>query len=641
MVFRLVDGIRASSVEMIYEMNLVRYVIQYILALMILIRILSLALPILTTLYTPHMRLTHVLLLAWDRVFEIKDAFGNKKYKPEDVQELFCKLFNDVQNIHEEWTEYINTPSWNRPAFYNNAKDEDEDYTIAITPDFLIMDSLKIRLVKKLLYDNSSPRPPEEPSFENSAVIESFSLSPIPVEGSDSIMEEIDIFLAPDDLIPPGIENDENDSEGDIIFLKELLSNDSPSLLDNESFHFDVLLSPRPPTKPPPGDGIYFDDEPDTRVLTIKVVLLLAWDRISEIKDAFGNKKYKPEDVQELFRKLFNDVQNIHEEWTDTIPKTKSDELIKSSVENLVPNPSESEDLSDIESECDVPVCDDFTTFSNSFFDTDKNISSSDDESFSDEDVSKKVYSNPLFDEEIISIKIDPHHFNAESDLIESLLNQDSSIISSPKIDSFLEEFSDELAHINLIPSGINEAYFNPEEEIRLVKKLLYDNSSPRPPEEPSFENSDAVIESFSLSSIPVEGSDSIMEEIDIFLASDDLIPPGIGNDENDSEGDIIFLKELLSNDSPSLLDNESFHFDVLLSPRPPAKPPPGDGIYFDDEPDTRVLTIKVVGDIFEYYVLMPRLFPTQPTLVSNEEKSPHLLSHRGFNLSSFLLKAR
>nr|GFA28379.1 hypothetical protein [Tanacetum cinerariifolium] len=28
----------------------------------------------------------------------------------------------------------INTPSWNRPAFYNNDEDDDEEYTIAITP---------------------------------------------------------------------------------------------------------------------------------------------------------------------------------------------------------------------------------------------------------------------------------------------------------------------------------------------------------------------------------------------------------------------------------------------------------------------------------------------------------------------------
>nr|GEV48757.1 hypothetical protein [Tanacetum cinerariifolium] len=75
-----------------------------------------------------------VLLLAWNRYFEIKDAFGNKQYKPKDIQELLRKLFNDVQNIHEELAEYINTPGWNRPAFYSNGDDDDVDYTIAITP---------------------------------------------------------------------------------------------------------------------------------------------------------------------------------------------------------------------------------------------------------------------------------------------------------------------------------------------------------------------------------------------------------------------------------------------------------------------------------------------------------------------------
>nr|GEW76280.1 hypothetical protein [Tanacetum cinerariifolium] len=75
-----------------------------------------------------------VLLLAWDRVFKIKDAFGKKQYKPEDIQELFRKLLNDLRNIHEELAEYINTSGWNRAAFYNNDDDDDVDYTIVITP---------------------------------------------------------------------------------------------------------------------------------------------------------------------------------------------------------------------------------------------------------------------------------------------------------------------------------------------------------------------------------------------------------------------------------------------------------------------------------------------------------------------------
>nr|GFC30308.1 hypothetical protein [Tanacetum cinerariifolium] len=45
----------------------------------------------------------------------------------------------------------------------------------------------------------------------------------------------------------------------------------------------------------------------------------------------------------------------MENEHLDTILKTESDEFIKSSVENHVPIPSESEDFFDIESECDMP----------------------------------------------------------------------------------------------------------------------------------------------------------------------------------------------------------------------------------------------------------------------------------------------
>ncbi|GJR67907.1 hypothetical protein Tco_0013972 [Tanacetum coccineum] len=390
--------------------------------------------------------------------------------------------------------------------------------------------------------------------------------------------------------------------------------------------------------KPP----IYYDDGDDDEESSIPLR-----DIISEL----------PLSIASTPNFLITDSLIMEDEYLDTIPEAESDEENK--YLNLTP--SESEDLSDIESECDMPVCDDFTTFSNHIFDSNNDFTSSDDESLSDEDVLEenfKIYSNPLFDEEIISTKIDPHHFNAESDLIESLLNRDTSIVSSPKFDSLLEEFSGELAHIDLISPEIDEADFDPEEEIRLVEKLLYDNSSPRPPEELNSENSDAVIESFSPSPIPVEDSDSLMEEIDIFLALDDSIPPSIENDDYDSEGDIIFLEELLSNDSLSLPKNEAFHFDHYYdpsSPRPPAKPPDDDGIQFDIEPDTGILTAKVMDDISKHYVLMPSILPTHPTrclvidtllpfsfenknnvfnsgiIASNEEKSPHLLSHRGF----------
>nr|GEW64216.1 hypothetical protein [Tanacetum cinerariifolium] len=150
MVFYLVNGVRASGVEMICEMEFVRYfLVIHQPPQETNISILhdqENAINSVQTFLRKFNRYSFfetpkVLLLVWDRFFKIKDAFRNKQYKPEDIQELFHKLFNDVQNIHEELAEYINTLSWNRPAFYNDGKDDDEDYAIAITPDFLITDS--------------------------------------------------------------------------------------------------------------------------------------------------------------------------------------------------------------------------------------------------------------------------------------------------------------------------------------------------------------------------------------------------------------------------------------------------------------------------------------------------------------------
>nr|GEW71413.1 hypothetical protein [Tanacetum cinerariifolium] len=243
----------------------------------------------------------------------------------------------------------------------------------------------------------------------------------------------------------------------------------------------------------------------------------------------------------------------------EIIQATGSDEFIKSSVENLVLNQSESEDLSD--NECDMPACDDFTTFSNLLYNADDDFSS------------------------------------------KSLHNHDYSIIpSSSKIDSLLDEFVDELILLKSIPPRIDKTDRDPEEEIRLIEKLLYDNSSSRPPKEFISENSNAAIESFSLSPILVEDSDSLMEETDLSSTPDDSMPSGIENDDYDSEVDMLILKELLSNDSLSLPKNESFHFDIPSSSRSPAKPP-------DD--DLGILTVEVVGDIFEHDVPRPRLFPT------------------------------
>ncbi|GJW76874.1 hypothetical protein Tco_0138556 [Tanacetum coccineum] len=82
-----------------------------------------------------------VILIAWERFGKIKDALTDEQYQQEDIQELMSKLLEDVRNISEELSEYINCPSWNRPIFYDN---DDDEYTIiyrkptAITPDLPI-----------------------------------------------------------------------------------------------------------------------------------------------------------------------------------------------------------------------------------------------------------------------------------------------------------------------------------------------------------------------------------------------------------------------------------------------------------------------------------------------------------------------
>nr|GEW51949.1 hypothetical protein [Tanacetum cinerariifolium] len=258
-----------------------------------------------------------------------------------------------------------------------------------------------------------------------------------------------------------------------------------------------------------------------------------------------------------------------------------------------------------------------FITFSNVFFDAEYESDSCDDQSCFDKDVLKKIFSKPLFDEEIIPMKIDSHPDNAESDLMESLRIHDSSLLISSKIDSLLDEFAGELTLLKSIPLGIDEIDCDFEEDIRLIEKLLYDNSSPRLPEEFVFVNSDVVIESFSPSPILIKDSDFLMEEIDLTCTPDYPMPPGIEDNDYDSERDIFILKDLPSNNTLSFAEKKSFHFDIPLFSRPPAKPPDG---------NTGILNIKMIGDISDQKAFMQKLMIT---LASHQEKSPNLLSHR------------
>ncbi|GKF44008.1 hypothetical protein Tco_0130560, partial [Tanacetum coccineum] len=186
---------------------------------------------------------------------------------------------------------------------------------------------------------------------------------------------------------------------------------------------------------------------------------------------------------------------SIGDEHLNTIPKTE-----KSSVENLVPIPSEFKGIS--EDICDVPSCDN-------------------------------------------------DHFDAECGLINSLLSRDISI-TSPKIDFLPEEFVEEGAIDNDIlqieDKILREKLLNVN---LLIDKIEALNLIPSIP---------FVLENPSSSPIPVVDSEFLIEEVDTFLVPEDSIPSGIESDF-DSEGDIIFLNDLL-NDDP-IPEYERFTFDI------------------------------------------------------------------------------
>ncbi|GJY77342.1 hypothetical protein Tco_0482458 [Tanacetum coccineum] len=199
-------------------------------------------------------------------------------------------------------------------------------------------------------------------------------------------------------------------------------------------------------------------------------------------------------------------------EELSTIPEKESDEFIKSSVEDLIPIPRESEDTSGSDSESVLPSSDDFSpifeeksvTFSNPLFDSNDDFTSSDDESLSDEDVPKdnvKIYSNPLFefDDEYISSDVNPL-FDEELEDIECKVSYDSNLDEStflvtPLSDSNEDEFFTPRDDVELLlhhdpsisiasilegfidepPLEENDDLFDLESKENDWKKILYD----------------------------------------------------------------------------------------------------------------------------------------------------------------------
>ncbi|GKF53357.1 hypothetical protein Tco_0160267, partial [Tanacetum coccineum] len=113
-----------------------------------------------------------------------------------------------------------------------------------------------------------------------------------------------------------------------------------------------------------------------------------------------------------------------------------------------------------------------------------------------------------------------------------------TSITFSPRSDPLHHEFVSELL---TLPSRIAREH----EKYLSRMTLLYEISTSR-----SQENVHANSSSITISLIPVEDSDPVQEDIDIFLVPGDLIPPGVENDDSEDEDNSTFLPE---HESPNL----------------------------------------------------------------------------------------
>ncbi|GJW81647.1 hypothetical protein Tco_0145622 [Tanacetum coccineum] len=255
-----------------------------------------------------------------------------------------------------------------------------------------------------------------------------------------------------------------------------------------------------------------------------------------------------------------------------TIPETKLDELIKSSVEDLVPIPSESEGISD--SMCDVPFCenshplDALKDHSEIFSDPNDDYASSDDD--------------PLYNEDIDYVDASP---------------PDSELVS-------LEE--DDILHEKLLNINI------------LIAKIKALNDNPTP-------STDSVLKS------PFLFPNSFLEETD---TSDNSLPESeifYFDMEEKRSGNPTYHSDLSLHhvSFPSGTRNKIFDPGIFLQVQSKRFLSPNEfSISFIHDP------LSLVFD-----TLLPFLSKNEDKvfnsgiLASNEDKSPHLLSHPGFKV--------
>ncbi|GJT22293.1 hypothetical protein Tco_0892230 [Tanacetum coccineum] len=127
----------------------------------------------------------------------------------------------------------------------------------------------------------------------------------------------------------------------------------------------------------------------------VYLVVSQAWEIISEIEHAFEDKQYQPEGILELFRKLHNDVKNIHEELA---------EYINTPIGIVLPSTGIPDNMCDVPFRDNSPPLDISKDQFEGFSDSNDDYSSSDDDSLYSKDIDYVDASPP--DSELVSLEV-------------------------------------------------------------------------------------------------------------------------------------------------------------------------------------------------------------------------------------------
>ncbi|GKB47337.1 hypothetical protein Tco_0898090 [Tanacetum coccineum] len=467
------------------------------------------------------------------------------------------ELFESMRSMFEEFCERMQTANISthtpEPSIHFDSFYDDDDYEESTIPFNEIVSQIPPSIVITPVLPTLEP--------EDSLIMRNEELSTIPEKESDEFIKS-----SVEDLVPIPSESEDTsriDSECD--FLRSLSIEDVPE--DNVKIYSNPLFE--------------FDDEylfSDVNPLFDEVLedienkdfyepALLVTPQSDANEDEYNNLFLKsllindtipnlpPEDcMYEVSRRLRGMLSLV-----DPAVKSWRTSLV---LRTFVPIPSESEDTSDNESECDVLVCDDSSPldvsednpviFSNPLLDSNEDFTSSDDESLSEEDIPKetfKIYSNPLFefDDDFTSSDVNPL-FN---EVLEDVESEDS--------------FDSKLVEPTLLISPLSDAN----------KDECFD---------PGGDEINAFLD-LDISDTSLSYSDNSLPEFESF--SD--------HTEETSSG------STTTHANNSLTEYDSFHFEI--------------------EPDKSELTSVVMEDILgEPRVYTPNVLPTHPTLMMDSD---------------------